>query len=120
MVGFIAGNRSDVGVSAVVVYLVAYVIMNLGAFAIVALLGEQGDRNTDVQDYAGLGFKHPALGFAMSVFMFSMAGIPPTVGFAGKYLIFSAAVQSGEVMLAVLAVLCSAISAYYYLRVIVF
>lgn len=120
IVGFLAGGRSEYGYSSVVVYLVAYVIMNIGAFAIVALLGERGDRNTDVQDYAGLGFKHPLLGFGMTVFMFSMAGIPPTVGFAGKYLIFSSAVQAGEVTLAVLAVLCSAISAYYYLRVIVY
>jgi NADH-quinone oxidoreductase subunit N len=120
LVGFIVGGRSEYGYSSVVLYLVAYVIMNIGAFAIVALLGEQGDKNTDVSDYAGLGFRHPALGFAMAVFMFSMAGIPPTVGFAGKYLIFSSAVTSGEVTLAVLAVLCSAIGAYYYLRVIVY
>ena len=120
IVGFIAAARSESGFSPVIVYLVAYVIMNIGAFAIVALLGEAGDRNTDVQDYSGLGFKNPALGFAMAVFMFSMAGIPPTVGFAGKYMIFSSAVQAGEITLAILAVLCSAISAYYYLRVIVF
>ena len=67
-----------------------------------------------------MGFKRPWLGFAMLVFMLSMAGVPPTVGFLGKYLIFSAAVQSGEVWLTVIAVLCSAISAYYYLRVIVY
>ncbi|MEW6056568.1 MAG: NADH-quinone oxidoreductase subunit N [Bdellovibrionota bacterium] len=120
IVGFLAGGRSEYGFTSVVVYLIAYVVMNLGAFAIVSLLGERGDRNTDVQDYAGLGFKNPALGFAMAVFMFSMAGIPPTLGFAGKYLIFSSAVQAGEITLAVLAVLCSAISAYYYLRVIVY
>lgn len=120
IVGFIAGGRSEYGYTSVVVYLVGYVIMNIGAFTIVSLLGERGDRNTDVQDYAGLGFRHPLLGFGMTVFMFSMAGIPPTIGFAGKYLIFSSAVQAGEIWLAVLAVLCSAISAYYYLRVIVF
>lgn len=120
IVGFIAGGRSEYGFSSVVVYLVAYVIMNIGAFTIVTLLGERGDRNTDIQDYSGLGFKQPALGFAMAVFMFSMAGIPPTVGFAGKYLIFSSAVQAGEITLAILAVLCSAIGAYYYLRVIVY
>jgi NADH-quinone oxidoreductase subunit N len=120
LIGFIVGGRAEYGFSSVVVYLIAYVIMNIGAFAIVALIGERGDRNTEIQDYAGLGFKHPLLGFGMAVFMFSMAGIPPTVGFAGKYLIFSSAVQAGEVTLAVLAVLCSAISAYYYLRVIVY
>lgn len=120
LIGFIAGGRSEYGYSSVVVYLVGYVIMNIGAFTIVSLIGERGDRNTDIQDYSGLGFKHPALGFAMAVFMFSMAGIPPTVGFAAKYVVFSSAVQAGEVSLAVLAVLCSAIGAYYYLRVIVY
>ncbi|MBI3556438.1 MAG: hypothetical protein HY074_09265 [Deltaproteobacteria bacterium] len=120
IVGFISGGRSEYGYTSIIVYLIAYVIMNLGAFTIVALVGERGDRNTDVQDYAGLGFRHPLLGFGMAVFMFSMAGIPPTVGFAGKYLIFSSAIQAGETTLAILAVLCSAISAYYYLRVIVF
>jgi len=120
LVGFISGAHSEYGFTAVTLYLVAYVIMNIGAFAVVSLLSERGDKNTDIQDFAGLGFKKPALGFAMAVFMFSMAGIPPTVGFAGKYLIFSSAVQAGEVKLAILAVLCSAISAYYYLRVIVF
>lgn len=120
IMGFIAGGRSEYGFSGVIVYLIAYVLMNIGAFAIVSLISERGDRCTDVQDYSGLGFKHPALGFAMAVFMFSMAGIPPTVGFAGKYLIFSSAVQAGEIKLVILAVLCSAISAYYYLRVIVY
>lgn len=120
IIGFISGGHSEYGFTSVVVYLLAYVIMNIGAFSIVALIGERGDRNTDVQDYAGLGFRHPVLGFGMSVFMFSMAGIPPTVGFAGKYLIFISAIQAGETTLAILAVLCSAISAYYYLRVIVY
>lgn len=120
LLGFLAGGHSEYGFSSVIVYLIAYVIMNVGAFTIVSLLGERGDRNTDIQDYAGLGFRHPVLGFGMAVFMFSMAGIPPTIGFAGKYLIFSSAIQAGETTLAVLAVLCSAISAYYYLRVIVF
>ncbi len=120
LVGLIAGGKSEYGYSSVILYLIAYVVMNLGAFAIVAHLSERGDRCCGVEDYAGLGYRHPWLSFAMAVFMFSMAGVPPTVGFAGKYLIFSSAVQAGEIWLAVLGVLCNAIGAYYYLRVIVF
>ncbi len=120
LVGFISGAKSEYGFSSVVMYLITYVVMNIGAFAVVSLMAEKGDRNLEIDSLSGVGFKHPVLGFAMTVFMFSMAGVPPTAGFAGKYLIFSSAVQSGEVLLAVLGVLCSAISAYYYLRVIVF
>lgn len=120
LVGLLAGAKSDYSYSSVIIYLISYVVMNIGAFAIVSILSEKGDRRTNVEDFAGLGFKHPALGFAMAVFMFSMAGVPPTAGFAGKYLMFSSAVQAGEVPLVILAVLCSAISAYYYLRVIVY
>ncbi len=120
LVGFLSSSSSEYGLSAILLYVVAYVVMNLGAFAIVALISEQGDKRIDIEDFAGLGFKHPILGFAMAVFMLSMAGIPPTAGFVGKYLVFSSAIQAGEIWLVVLGVLCSAISAYYYLRVLVF
>ena len=120
LVGLLTCGKSEYGTSSVVMYLITYVVMNIGAFAILDLISEKGDKNLDIEALSGLGFKHPALGFAMTVFMFSMAGVPPTAGFAGKYLIFSAAVQSEETLLAVLGVLCSAISAYYYLRVIVY
>lgn len=120
LVGLLSGSASEYAYSSVIIYLISYVVMNLGAFAIVSHLSEKGDKNTNVEDFAGIGFKYPALGFAMAVFMFSMAGVPPTAGFAGKYLMFSAAVQAGETPLVILAVLCSAISAYYYLRVIVY
>ena len=120
LIGFIAGATSNVGYSAVVAYLITYVAMNLGAFTVLGMLGERGDRNTDLSDIAGIGFKRPWIGLAMTIFMFSMAGVPPTAGFAGKYLIFNSAVQAGEIKLAILSVLCSAISAYYYLQVIVY
>ncbi|HRK01718.1 MAG TPA: NADH-quinone oxidoreductase subunit N [Oligoflexia bacterium] len=120
IVAILCGGRSEYGYSSVLVYMAGYVVMNIGAFAVVAMLSEKNDRHTNIEDYAGLGFKKPLTGLAMTIFMFSMAGVPPTVGFAGKYLIFLSAVQAGEVLLAVLSVLCSAISAYYYLRVIVF
>lgn len=118
IVGFLGGAHSEFGYAPVVMYLVGYAVMNLGAFAVVSYISE-GEHN-DLQDFAGLGFKRPALGFAMMVFLFSMAGVPPTAGFAGKYFLLSGAVQSGEIWLTVLAVLCSAISAYYYLRVVVY
>ncbi|MGE4232085.1 MAG: NADH-quinone oxidoreductase subunit N [Bacteriovoracia bacterium] len=119
LVGILSLGKSEYAFSAVVLYLVGYVVMNLGAFALISMISQKGDKLTDVEDLAGFGFKYPLLGVAMSIFVFSMAGVPPTVGFIGKYMIFSAAVQAGEIWLSVLAVLCSAISAYYYLRVVV-
>lgn len=120
LVGILAGSRSESGYGPVVVYIMAYVVMNLGAFGIVSALADRGDHYTELQDFSGLGFKRPVLGFAMMIFMLSMAGVPPTAGFIGKYLIFNSAIQAGEISLTILAVLCSAISAYYYLRVIVY
>jgi len=120
LVGVLAGGTSESGFGPVFLYLAAYTVTNLGAFAILSVLGRKSDLGTNLHDLAGLSRKHPAYAFALSVFMFSMAGIPPTAGFSAKYLMLSAAVQSGEVLLTVIAVLCSAISVYYYLRVLVF
>ena len=119
LVGMLAAGRAGGDYSPLVVYLIAYATANLGAFAIISHLAGKSDSYTDVHDLAGLGFKRPLLGAAMMVFMLSMAGVPPTGGFIGKYLMFSAAVQSGEIWITVIAVLCSAVSAYYYLRIIV-
>jgi NADH-quinone oxidoreductase subunit N len=94
--------------------------MNLGAIIILTVLANQDDGGLNLHDMAGLSRRHPWLALAMAIFLFSMAGIPPTAGFAAKYLIFSAAVQAGEIPLVVIGVLCSAISVYYYLRVLVF
>ena len=101
-------------------YLISYVFMNIGAFGIVIMLGKKGEDRTTLEDYAGVGFKKPLLGAALTIFMFSMAGIPPTAGFIGKFLIFKAAVHEGYIWLAVLGVLNSAASVYYYLRVLVY
>jgi NADH-quinone oxidoreductase subunit N len=106
-------------VSAILFYLVAYLFMTAGAFAVIGYLEKRGHEGTYLESYNGLGFAHPFLGVAMSVFMFSLAGIPPTAGFFGKYYLFGAAVQDGKVGLAVLGVLNSALSLYYYLRVVV-
>jgi NADH-quinone oxidoreductase subunit N len=110
---------SKLGSGSVLFYLVAYAFMNLGAFAVViALAGRDGERVT-IDEYAGLGVKYPFLGAAMALFMFSLAGIPPTGGFMGKFYIFSAAIQANHIALAIIGVLNSVISVYYYLRVTV-
>ncbi len=120
LVGLLAGPGSGSGYGPVFLYLLAYTLTNLGAFALLGVIGRKSDMGTNLHDLAGLSRRHPWLAFAMSVFLFSMAGIPPTAGFAAKYLMLSSAVQAGEISITVIAVLCSAISVYYYLRVLVF
>ncbi len=117
LVGMIANGEN--GGSAVLFYLLGYALMNLGAFAVVMALGKRGEPNERLDDYAGVGFRHPFLGFAMSIFMLSLAGVPPLVGFAGKFYIFAAAVKAGYVGLAVIGVLNSVVSMYYYVGVLV-
>lgn len=117
LVAMVAGK--DLGGAALMYYLVAYGFMNLGAFGVVVALGRQGEPNDELSDYAGLGSRHPALAMAMVIFMLSLTGVPPLVGFTGKFYVFSAAVQAGYIWLAVIGVLNSAVSAYYYIRVIV-
>ena len=117
LVAFVAGN--DLGTSGILFYLMAYAFMNLGAFTVVILLGKKGEENTLINDYAGIGFKHPLLAAAMTIFLLSMAGIPPLGGFMAKFYVFSAAVKEKFYWLAILGVLNSAISVYYYLRVTV-
>ena len=117
LVAFVAGN--DLGTSGILFYLMAYAFMNIGAFTCVILLGKKGEENTLINDYAGVGFKYPLLAASMTIFLFSMAGIPPLAGFMAKFYVFSAAVKSKFYWLAILGVLNSAISVYYYLRVTV-
>ena len=117
LVAMVAGK--DLGGAALMYYLVAYGFMNLGAFGVVVALGRQGEPNDELSDYAGLGSRHPALAMAMVIFMLSLTGVPPLVGFTGKFYVFSAAVKAGYIWLAVIGVLNSAVSAYYYIRVIV-
>jgi NADH-quinone oxidoreductase subunit N len=109
---------SQLGAQSVLFYTVAYTLMNLGAFAIVILVGKRGEENELLSDYAGLGYRRPVLGALMTLFMLSLAGIPPTVGFVGKFYIFAAALQSGWIWLAIVGVLASVISVYFYLRVV--
>ncbi|HET9939645.1 MAG TPA: NADH-quinone oxidoreductase subunit N [Candidatus Eisenbacteria bacterium] len=117
LIGIVAGGAA--GGAAAVFYLFAYVAMNLGAFAVIVLLEHKGERGEELRDYAGIGFRYPVIGALLSLFMISLSGIPPTAGFMGKLYLFGAAVQSGHVLLAVIGVLNSAISVFYYLRLMV-
>lgn len=106
------------GARAVLVYLAAYTVMNVGAFAAVALFSEREDEPHLINDLAGQGWKRPIVSLALTICLFSLAGVPPFVGFTGKFLVFGAAVNQGLIWLAVLGVLNSLISAFYYLRVV--
>jgi NADH-quinone oxidoreductase subunit N len=110
---------SDRGISAGLFYLLAYSLMSLGAFAIVTILGRSEDKFVNLTDYAGLAAKRPGLAAALSIFLFSLAGVPGTAGFAGKFLIFRAALESRLVWLTIIGVVTTVISFYYYLYVIV-
>lgn len=116
LVGIAANNQ--IGKSGVIFYLFSYTFMNLGAFGILSLM-EREEKNLSYDDYSGLGFRHPVLAAFMSIFLFSLAGIPPFAGFFGKYYVFVAAIDAGLTWLAILGVLMSVVSVYYYLRLIV-
>ncbi|MBO1073535.1 NADH-quinone oxidoreductase subunit NuoN [Roseomonas marmotae] len=109
---------SELGVRSLLLYMAIYLFTNVGVFAVLVAMRRQGRALEGVDDLAGLGRTDPAMALAMTVFMFSMAGIPPMAGFFGKYFVIGAAIQGGYMTLAVVGVLTSAISAYYYLRVI--
>ncbi|MBI4454482.1 MAG: NADH-quinone oxidoreductase subunit N [Acidobacteria bacterium] len=117
LIGFV--SRSRFGVEAILFYTLSYALMNLGAFTVVQLISRQGDNRVLLHDYVGLGTRHRWLAVSLSLFLFSLAGIPATAGFMGKLFLFSAAAQSGLYWLVVLAVINSAIAVYYYIRIIV-
>jgi len=110
---------SQLGIQAALIYLFIYALMNLGAFGVIIAVSREGDQGVDIQDFTGIAREHPMYALAMAVFMFSLAGVPPTAGFIGKFYAFSAAVKAGYIGLAVIGVLMSAVSAYFYLRVLV-
>lgn len=112
LLGIIAGT--DEGLRAMMTYLMIYAFMNIGAFSIIILL-EKGE---EISDYNGLSRSRPLVAALMLVFMFSLTGIPPTAGFIGKFNIFMAVIKAGYIQLAIVAVIFSAISAYYYLRIV--
>jgi NADH-quinone oxidoreductase subunit N len=115
LIGFVPGTAE--GYSAVVFYLIAYLFMNLGAFGVVVALAHRGQEFERMSSLAGLAQRRPGLAALMTLFMVALAGIPGTAGFTGKFLIFSAAVNAGQVPLAILGVMMSVVSVYYYLRV---
>jgi NADH-quinone oxidoreductase subunit N len=118
LLGLLAyGDASGIGLWSILVYLLAYAFMNLGAFGLVILLESKGYAGESVDDFNGLAGKNPWLAAAMLVFLLSLAGIPPTAGFVGKYFLFSAAMKAGWFWLALLAVLMSAVSLFYYFRI---
>lgn len=117
LVGLVAGN--DVGKAAILYYLAAYALTNMGAFGIIALLGARERANDDLRDYAGLWQSQPALAALMTVFLLSLGGFPPTAGFIAKWYVFSAAVGAGYYGLAIIGVVSSVVSVFFYLRIVV-
>ena len=118
LVGMVAAN--EVGKAGILFYMLAYTFMNIGAFAVLVLAGKRGEENLTLEGFSGFGYRRPFLAICLTIFLFSLMGIPPTAGFAGKFYIFAGAVKAGYVWLAVLGVLNSAVSLYYYLRVMVY
>jgi len=111
--------RTDKGIAAAMFYLAAYALMNIGAFVVVAHLSGSGERYQNIEDFAGLGRKQPLVAATLTIFMFSLIGVPLTGGFFGKFYIFKAALESHLIWLTVLGLLNSAVAAYYYLRILV-
>jgi len=105
--------------SAILYYLVAYSLTNLAVFACIAFLSKQGEKLVNIEDYAGVAQKYPWIALAMAIGMISLIGLPPTAGFFGKYYLFTAVLQQGYAWLAIIGILNSILSVYYYLRVVV-
>ncbi len=106
--------------TSLVFYLVSYLFMNIGAFSALMALSKKDKEYLELDDFSGIGFRYPWIGATFAVFLFSLAGFPPTAGFLAKFYVFSAAVRQGLVSLVIVAVLASLISVFYYLRIIVY
>jgi NADH-quinone oxidoreductase subunit N len=117
LLGIVSANAA--GKAAILFYLLAYAVANLGALGIVALLGTADRPHDQLRDFAGLWKARPGLAGLMTVFLLSLGGFPPTAGFIAKWYIFSAAVQEGHYWLAIIGVLTSVISVFFYLRIVV-
>src|SRR4030067_2476894 len=116
LLGGIAATNS--GLSSMMNYMFIYAFMNIGAFAVVIMLRREGFKGEDLSDYEGLAKNHPLAAALMLVFMFSLTGIPPTAGFIAKFYVFMEVIKTGHVLLAIIAVLFSVASAFFYLRVV--
>jgi NADH-quinone oxidoreductase subunit N len=117
LVGLVSAN--DVGKAAILFYLLAYAVTNVAAFGVIALLGTRDQANDELRNFAGLWHTRPALAALMTVCLLSLGGLPPTAGFIAKWYVFSAAVSAGYYGLAIIGVLTSVISVFFYLRVVV-
>ena len=117
LIGLTAANND--GISSAMLYLLIYCVMNIGAFGAVILAKTADGESLMISDYAGLGTRKPLLAMFMSVMLLSLAGFPPTAGFVGKFYIFKAAVGAGHIWLVIIGAINTAISAFYYLRVVV-
>jgi NADH-quinone oxidoreductase subunit N len=117
LLGLVSANSA--GKAAILFYLLAYAVTNLGALGIVALLGSPQSEHDELRDFAGLWRSRPGLAGLMTIFLLSLGGIPPTAGFIGKWYIFSAAMQEGHYWLAIIGVLTSVVSVFFYLRIVV-
>nr|WP_298684219.1 NADH-quinone oxidoreductase subunit NuoN [uncultured Dongia sp.] len=116
LVGLASGTQE--GVSGLLIYMAIYVVMTTGTFAVILAMRRRGEAVEQISDLAGLSRSQPGLAWALAIFMFSMAGIPPFAGFFGKWFVFLAAIQAGLNVLAVIGVLASVVSAFYYIRII--
>ena len=116
LIGIAAGGLN--GYASGMFYVVVYVLMSLGAFGMILLLSRDGFEAENLEDFKGLNQRSPWYAFLMLLLMFSMAGVPPTVGFYAKFAVLQAIVEAGHVWLAVIAVIFSLIGAYYYLRIV--
>jgi NADH-quinone oxidoreductase subunit N len=117
MLGILA--MSEIGLQGVLIYMLVYAFATLGIWAAILMMRQHEYAGEQIEDFAGLHRRAPAVAFAMVVFLLSLGGIPPTAGFIGKYFLFASAISAGYAWLAVIAVLMSAVSMFYYLRVVV-
>lgn len=112
-------NKNDSALTnSLLFYLVSYSVSSLGIFACISYIGSKGEKYNNIEDYSGIGFKYPLIGFTMSIFMLSLVGFPPTSGFFAKYYLFSSAIKEGMGYLVLIGIINSILSIYYYLRVI--
>jgi NADH-quinone oxidoreductase subunit N len=112
-------SGNNLGKGAVLFYLLTYALTSIGAFGVTALVATRDRTNDDLADYAGLAKRQPILAFLMTVFLLSLGGFPPTAGFVGKWYLFTSAVSAGNYGLAIIGVLTSVVSVFFYLRVVV-
>ncbi len=117
LIGLAAANND--GISSAMLYLLVYCVMNIGAFGAVILAKTADGESLMISDYAGLGLRKPLLAMFMTIMLLSLAGFPPTAGFVGKFYVFKSAVQAGHIWLVIVGAINTAISAFYYLRVVV-